>query len=92
MDPLVFRLRVFVFVLVGVLLLGTVGFVVAEGFSLTDAVYFTVVTVATVGYGDIHPATTTGKMLAIALIVTGVGTFLGVIGNATEIMLNRREK
>jgi voltage-gated potassium channel len=92
MDPLVFRLRIFVFVLIGVLGLGTVGFVVAEGFSLTDAVYFTVVTVATVGYGDIHPVTTVGKMLAIALIVTGVGTFLGVIGNATEIMLNRREK
>jgi len=92
MDPLVFRLRVFVFVLIGVLALGTVGFVVAEDFSLTDAVYFTVVTVATAGYGDIHPVTTVGKMLAIALIVTGVGTFLGVIGNATEIMLNRREK
>ena len=47
---------------------------------------------ATVGYGDIHPATPVGKVLAIVLIVTGVGTFLGVIGNATEIMLNRREK
>jgi hypothetical protein len=66
--------------------------VLVEDLPLTDAVYFSVVTVATVGYGDIHPATSAGKALAILLIVTGVGTFLGVIGNATEIMLNRREK
>lgn len=34
----------------------------------------------------------TGKMLTILLIVTGVGTFLGVVANATELLLNKREK
>jgi hypothetical protein len=92
MEPLAFRLRIFLIVLSAVLALGTLGFVAVEGLSLTDAIYFSVVTVATVGYGDIHPATPLGKLLAIILIVTGVGTFLGVIGNATEMMLNRREK
>jgi hypothetical protein len=65
---------------------------IIEDLSLADALYFTIVTVATVGYGDIHPATTAGKILALVLIITGVGTFLGVVANATEIMLNRREK
>ena len=91
-DSLTFRLRVFVCALLAVLSFGIVGFMAAEDLSLTDAVYFSVVTVATVGYGDLHPITPFGKLLAIILIVTGVGTFLGVIGNATEIMLNRREK
>ena len=68
MDPLVFRLRVFVVVLIAVLAIGTVAFVVVEDLPLTDAIYFSVVTVATVGYGDIHPATTVGKVLAIVLI------------------------
>jgi hypothetical protein len=45
-----------------------------------------------VGYGDIHPATQGGKLLAVVLIIMGVGTFLGVVANATEMMLNRREK
>jgi voltage-gated potassium channel len=87
-----FRLKVFVFVFLGVLLLGTAGFMVIEGLSFADALYFSIVTVATVGYGDIHPATQIGKALAIFLIIMGVGTFLGVVANATEIMLTRREK
>ena len=45
---------------------------------------------ATVGYGDIHPVTASGKLLAILIIITGVGTFLGVIANTTELMLNRK--
>jgi hypothetical protein len=46
---------------------------------------------ATVGYGDIHPATPAGKGLAILLIVLGTGAFLGVFANATELMISRRE-
>ncbi|MDY6837033.1 MAG: potassium channel family protein [Thermodesulfobacteriota bacterium] len=87
-----FRLRVFLLLTVAVLALGTVGFSLTEGLSPGDALYFSLVTVATVGYGDIHPATPVGKGLAIVLIVAGVGTFLGVIASATEIMLNRREQ
>jgi voltage-gated potassium channel len=86
------RLRIFTVLMVGVLLLGALGFMQIEKFSLVDALYFTLVTVATVGYGDIHPTTTAGKLLAIVVIVTGVGTFLGVVANATEMMLNRRER
>ena len=92
MEALKFRLRIFLVVLLVVLLLGIFGLMIIEGLSLTDALYFTVVTVATVGYGDIHPATLAGKILALVLIITGVGTFLGVVANATEIMLNRREE
>ena len=94
MDTVRFRLRVFVvvLVLVAVVLVGTVGFMAVEGMSLSDAFYFSIVTIATVGYGDIHPTTQSGKALALVLIVMGVGTFLGVMANATEVMLNRREK
>ena len=92
MDPIRFRLRIFLGVFLAVVLLGTLGFAVVENLRLSDAFYFTIVTVGTVGYGDIHPTTQMGKVLAILVIVMGVGTFLGVIANATEIMLNRRER
>ena len=90
MDAVAFRFKVFAVVLLAVMVLGTFGFMVIEGLSVADAFYFTVVTIATVGYGDIHPNAQTGKILAVVLIVTGVGTFLGVVANATEMMLNRR--
>ena len=92
MDALKSRLRVFLVVLLVVVVLARLGLMIIEDLSLPDALYFTIVTVATVGYGDIHPATLGGKILAVVLIITGVGTFLGVLANATEIMLNRRER
>jgi len=92
MDALKSRLRVFLVVLLVVVVLAIFGLMIIEDLSLPDALYFTIVTIATVGYGDIHPATLGGKILAVVLIITGVGTFLGVLANATEIMLNRRER
>ncbi len=60
--------------------------------SLIDSLYFVIVTMATVGYGDVTPATGPGKGLAIAIIVLGVSTFLGVIAEVTEMMLAKREE
>ncbi len=92
MTQLRFRLRVFLSVLLLLLVGGSLGFVHLEGLSALDAIYFSIVTVATVGFGDIHPVTPAGKLLTIFMIISGVGTFLGVIANATEIFLNRREE
>lgn len=85
------RLRIYLIIFVAVMLLGTFGFMAVEGMSPVDAVYFTIVTIATVGYGDLAPATGIGKLLDVILIVTGVGTFLGVIASATDLFLSRRE-
>ena len=92
MDNVRFRLQIFLVLLFIVMLTGTLGFMKIEGLSLSDSLYFSVVTVATVGYGDITPRTEAGKYLALVLIITGVGTFLGVVANSTDMLLNRREK
>jgi hypothetical protein len=91
-DPIRFRLTINLIVFLAVLVFGTVVFMSVEKRSFVDAVYYIIVTMATVGYGDIVPTTSVGKIIAVILIVTGVGTFLGVIANATEMMLSRREK
>ncbi len=92
MDDLTFRLRIFLLAMLAVLVVGTVGFTLAEGLPWADAIYFSVVTITTVGYGDISPKTELGKILALFLIVGGVGTFMGVVANATEMLLSRRER
>lgn len=92
MDVVRFRLRVFCVVILAIMVLGIFGFMVIEDLSFADAFYFTIVTIATVGYGDIHPSTQAGKIVAVLLIITGVGAFLGVVANATEMVLNRRER
>lgn len=92
MDPLRRRLKIYLLIFFGVIVFGTVGFMILEDLSFSDALYFNIVTFATVGYGDIHPTTLYGKIFSAIIIVLGVGTFLGVIANATEMMLSRREK
>lgn len=92
MESVKTRLQMFFWLLLVVMMMGTVGFMAVEKLTLADALYFSIVTIATVGYGDIHPDTTAGKALAILLIILGVGIFLGVVANATDMMLHQREK
>ena len=61
-------------VLGAVVALGTLGFRLIEGWSLLDSLYFTVTTIATVGYGDLHPTGRAGHAFAILFILVGVGT------------------
>jgi voltage-gated potassium channel len=91
MKALIRRLMIFAAILVAVLAIGTISFSLIEGLSLFNAFYFTLVTVATVGYGDIHPITTAGKILAMIIIVFGVGTFTGAIVNTIGFFIERRQ-
>ena len=85
------RLKIFLMIFFAVIVVGTIGMMTLEKKSLIDSLYFVIVTMATVGYGDVHPTTDLGKIFTLFIIVTGVGTFIGVIANFTEIMLEKRE-
>lgn len=56
--------------------LGAVGFRFFEQFSWLDSFYTSAQTVTTVGYGDLAPKTAAGRIFAILLMLTGVGTVL----------------
>lgn len=92
MHAISFRLTFFLVLLGVVLLVGTFGFAATESLSLSDAAYFSIVTIATARYGDIHPVAHLGKLVAGLMIITGVGTLLGVIANATELLFTKREQ
>ncbi len=59
--------------------IGSVVYMEVEGWTLLDAVYFCVVTLATVGYGDLHPTTPFGRAFTILYIVVGVGILAAFI-------------
>ena len=58
--------------------------------SLTDAAYFTVVTVSTVGYGDIFPVTNIAKLFVMTLIVSGLGVFLSAVTVLSSELVDTR--
>ena len=57
-----------------VLAVGTVGYRVIEGAPLWDAFYMTVISVTTVGFGEVFPLSRAGQVLTVLIIVFGIGT------------------
>jgi voltage-gated potassium channel len=61
--------------LAGCLACGTLGYKLIEGWSVFDALYMTVITVGTVGYGETHPLSDAGRAFTMVLILVGIGVF-----------------
>jgi len=79
--------KVLILSAIGMLALGTVVYTVLEGWSPLDALYFSTVTLATVGFGDLTPTTDPAKLFTIAYIITGIGIPAAF---ASEITKQRR--
>lgn len=58
---------------------GTAFYKVVEGFSWLDSLYFTVVTLTTVGYGDLSPDTALGKVFTVFYLLIGVGVLVAFL-------------
>jgi hypothetical protein len=86
------RMRVYVSILLCVLVFGMIGLMVIEHLPPLDAFYFLIVTIATVGYGEIHPLTPAGKILVVVIIISGVGCFVGIAANSIEAIIDDRER
>lgn len=72
--PLQKRLTLLAILFLVVMSAGTLGFMLVEGWSAYDAFYMTVITLYTVGYGEVHPLSSNGRVVAIILILGGTGT------------------
>ena len=62
-----------------ILLLGTWFYTKVEGWSALDALYFSVITLTTIGYGDFYPQTTAGKIFTMVYVLIGLGLISGFI-------------
>ena len=61
-----------------------------EGWDFLDAVYMTVITLTTVGYGEVHEVSRIGQIYTILLIFIGVAFFLFVAGSVVQFMVEGR--
>ncbi len=92
-DP---AFRVLALVVMSVLGAGTVFYHSVEGWRWLDSLYFCVITLATVGYGDFSPKTDPGKIFTILYIFIGIGLLVAVFTRLADALLaaqkDRREK
>jgi len=75
--------RAFV-VLMLMLGVGTCVYAMAEGWSLLDAAYFSVITLTTIGYGDMYPTTQFAKVFTMGYVLVGVGLVFYIFTSLTR--------
>jgi voltage-gated potassium channel len=66
---------------------GTVGYMLIEGLSLGDALYLTIVSLTTVGYGDLVPRTGAGRFFTVLIILSGVGSALYLFTVGAQLVI-----
>ncbi len=76
---------------VAVIAFGTIGFHFIEGQNWTVSLYWTFVTIGTVGYGDYSPKTPIGMYFTISLLVLGIGTFAVAIESIVEVITSKQQ-
>ena len=76
--------------LVALLTTGTLFYALVEGWSLLDSLYFSVIAVATVGFGDFAPQTDLGKAFTIVYVLIGVGLLVWILSRIATGMVEQR--
>ncbi|MEM5567055.1 potassium channel protein [Psychroserpens sp. AS72] len=93
MNPLIkfFRVKIYtaVFLLVFVLLVGVFGFKIMSNYSWVDSIYMTVITITTVGFGEVQPLDDNAKIFTIILILASVIILGYAITVITEYILSK---
>jgi voltage-gated potassium channel len=75
-------------ILLSVWVIGTIGYMVIDNYTFFDAFYMTIITVATVGYGEVAPLSHAGKLFTAFLIITSFGTFAYAVSSITKFVID----
>lgn len=83
------RILLLFLLVLAVFLLGTAGYMLLEGWTLIDAAYMTIITLGTVGFGEVHPLSDMGRVFTIVLILLGVSTLAYGLRTVAQFFLEQ---
>jgi len=75
------------FILVVILFIGSVGYMSIEGWGFLDSLYMTVITITTVGFGEVREVTVIGRVFTIFIIFFGIGIIAYILGMVAQAMV-----
>ncbi len=76
-----------IIVIIFVISFGTIGYSIIERWNPFDSLYMTIITLTTVGYGEVHTLSKAGKFFTIILILSGVGAMLYALGSGAKTLI-----
>ena len=75
---------------VGLIVVGTVGYYILEDWSFIDSLYFSVVAVTTVGFGDLAPSSDVSKLFTVVYLLAGISVITAFLRARLELRGRRR--
>ena len=66
---------------------GTVGYMLIEGWGIVDSFYMTFITLTTIGFSEVRPLSPSGKFFTVALATVGIGTFATIASRAVQLLV-----
>lgn len=75
-------------ILIFILLFGSAGYMLLEGWDFFDSLYMTVITITTVGFGEVRNVSGTGRIFTIFLIFSGMGIIAYIVGMIAQTMVD----
>ncbi len=74
--------------LVTIIVIGELGYMFIEGYSVLDAFFMTMITVSTVGFGEVRPLSSMGELFTIFMIIFSFGVFAYSVTSVTRFMVD----
>jgi len=81
------KLLLSAFLLIFINAVGTAGYMLIEGWTFRDSLFMTVITLTTVGYGEVHDLSPSGEIFTIILLILGVGIILYLLATMARVIL-----
>jgi voltage-gated potassium channel len=86
-GPIVRRVWYWALAVLAIIAVGTIGYMVLDGWTFGDALYMAVITLTTVGYREVHELDLAGRIWTMAFAVAGIGVLFGTVGLVAEAVL-----
>ncbi len=84
-------LKAFLILLI-IITVGTSGYVIIEGWSPLESFYMTIITISTVGFGEIRQLSSQGRIFTVFLIFFGMGVIAYILKNSAQLMIEAQIK
>ena len=88
MNILASRIHKTLFLVFAIILLGVAGYMILSDYSFVDALYMTVITITTVGFGEVQPFTPQEKIFTVFLILTSITVFGYAVSTFSEYLVS----
>ncbi|CAI8249315.1 MAG: Voltage-gated potassium channel Kch [Polaribacter sp. SA4-10] len=88
MNILASRINKTLFLVFTIILLGIAGYMILSDYSFVDALYMTVITITTVGFGEVQPFTPEEKIFTVFLILTSITVFGYAVSTFSEYLVS----